>query len=381
MIAREALPHSHLSQRKLTEQEAQVLSRRVLSQELRAALRYLSPLPILAHCRFGFTVTLSTVLRLSQAQACLASPLSLALACICTASLTFTFTLIYLDLFFLWFTASPCVIHPLRIVEERSSEFPEEQEPWREVDVTDVEQKLKGLKMEAEADFSEPEQVQLVKPVVAGSALPSSPPVDDSALFPSADGLPSSTDVAKPAVEEKKKVVVKSPPSSAQKALADLRPFLRFTDGKDSDAEAVKPKASLLSSSSLPKASPRASSRAPSMSRSRSKSKHEKAEKEKRSKTPRSRSRPHSPGSRDRVVGCILGQPELAGFTHELDPAPIYYTSHSALPTNVGHPKWKQEFLQWTIDDCRISWKKGELAWVNLHIGMYFYTPSVKYPS
>ena len=262
----------------------------------------------------------------------------------------------------------------------RSSEFPEEQEPWREVDVTDVEQKLKGLKMEAEADFSEPEQVQLVKPVVAGSALPSSPPVDDSALLPSADGLPSSTDVAKPAVEEKKKVVVKSPPSSAQKALADLRPFLRFTDGKDSDAEAVKPKASLLSSSSLPKASPRASSRAPSMSRSRSKSKHEKAEKEKRSKTPRSRSRPHSPGSRDRVVGCILGQPELAGFTHELDPAPIYYTSHSALPTNVGHPKWKQEFLQWTIDDCRISWKKGELAWVNLHIGMYFYTPSVKYP-
>ena len=98
------------------------------------------------------------------------------------------------------------------------------------------------------------------------------------------------------------------------------------------------------------------------MSRSRSKSKHEKADKEKRSKTPRSRSRPVSPGSRDRVVGCILGQPELAGFTHELDPAPIYYTSHSALPTNVGHPKWKQDFLQWTIDDCRLSWKKGELA-------------------
>ena len=383
VIAREALPHSHLSQKKLTEQEAQVLSRRVLSQELRAALRYTSPLPILAHSRFGFTVTHSTVLRLSQAQACLASPLSLALVCICTALLTFTFTLIYLDLPWLCTVCFTMCDPSLTDVGGRSSEFPEEAEPWREVDLTDVEEKLKGLKMEQEADFSEPEQVQLVQPVLAaGSALPSTSSTSDHAadgagtLPSSADGsaLPSSTDGAKLGVEEKKKVIVKSPPSSAQKALADLRPFLRFTDGKDSDAEAVKPKAS------LPTSLPRASSRAPSMSRSRSKSKHEKVDKEKRSKTPRSRSRPLSPGSRDRVVGCILGQPELAGFTHELDPAPIYYTSHSALPTNLGHPKWKQDFLQWTIDDCRLSWKKGELAWVNLHIGMYFYTPSVKYP-
>ena len=128
MIAREALPHSHLSQKKLTEQEAQVLSRRVLSQELRAALRYISPLPILAHSRFGFTVTHSTVLRLSQAQACLASPLSLALACICTASLTFTFTLIYLDLFFLVYCFTMCD-PSLTDVGGRSSEFPEEAEP------------------------------------------------------------------------------------------------------------------------------------------------------------------------------------------------------------------------------------------------------------
>ena len=38
------------------------------------------------------------------------------------------------------------------------------------------------------------------------------------------------------------------------------------------------------------------------------------------------------------------------------------------------------EFLQWTLDDCRLSWKKGELAWVNLHVGMYFYPTSPKYP-
>ena len=73
----------------------------------------------------------------------------------------------------------------------RSSEFPEELEPWREVDVTDVEEKMRGLKMEQEADFSEPEQVQLVQPVLAvgpSSALPStsstpSPAVDGS-LYP-----------------------------------------------------------------------------------------------------------------------------------------------------------------------------------------------------
>ena len=76
----------------------------------------------------------------------------------------------------------------------RSSEFPEEEEPWREVDITDVEEKLKGLKMEQEADFSEPEQVQLVQPVLAsGSALPSTSSTSDHA----ADGdgaLPSSAD-------------------------------------------------------------------------------------------------------------------------------------------------------------------------------------------
>ena len=213
----------------------------------------------------------------------------------------------------------------------RSSEFPSEAEPWREVDVSDVEQKLKGLKMEQEADFSEPEQVQLDKPVLkAGLPSSSTPPSHDAdgvGTLPSSsagDALPSSGDGGgskHAAVEvEKKKVIAKAAPSSAKKAMEDLKPFLRFAEGKDSDAEPVKPQASAL---------PRASSRAPSLNRSRSKSKAEKSEKdrERRSKTPRSRSRPVSPGSRDRVVGCILGQPELAGFTHELDPAPIYYTS------------------------------------------------------
>ena len=73
--------------------------------------------------------------------------------------------------------------------------------------------------------------------------------------------------VSKHVADDKKKVIVKAAPSSAQKALADLRPFLRFADGKDSDVEATKPKAAAL---------PRASSRAPSLSRSRSKSKQEK---------------------------------------------------------------------------------------------------------
>ena len=34
----------------------------------------------------------------------------------------------------------------------RSSEFPDELDPWREVDLTDVEEKMKGLKMEQEGE-------------------------------------------------------------------------------------------------------------------------------------------------------------------------------------------------------------------------------------
>ena len=244
----------------------------------------------------------------------------------------------------------------------RSSEFPEELEPWREVDVTDVEEKMRGLRMEQEADFSEPEQVQLAQPVLAAgpsSALPST----SSTPSPAADGtLPvdggssPTSEGHKSAMDEKKKVIAKAAPSSVQKALNDLRPFLRFADGaKDSDAD-------------LPKARSTSVPRASSKPRSRSKSKQPKKERQsspKRSKTPpRSRSRPLSP-TRDRVLGCVPGQPELAGFTPGLDPLPVYFTSHSPLPTNLHDPKWKQGFLQWTVDDCRLSWKKGELAWVN----------------
>ena len=159
----------------------------------------------------------------------------------------------------------------------RSSEFPEELEPWKEVDLTDVEEKMRGLKMEQEADFSEPEQVQLVQPVLAvGSALPStsstpSPAADGTLPASGAEGaLPTSGDGAKHVAEEKKKVIVKAAPSSAQKALAELKPFLRFADGKDSDTEPPKGKATALP-------------RAPSMNRSRSKSKQERKEKERQS--------------------------------------------------------------------------------------------------
>ena len=84
----------------------------------------------------------------------------------------------------------------------RSSEFPEEAEPWREVDLTDVEEKMRGLKMEQEADFSEPEQAQLVQPVLA---------VDGTGTLPaSGDGgaLPTSGDGPKHVADEKKKVIV-----------------------------------------------------------------------------------------------------------------------------------------------------------------------------
>ena len=263
---------------------------------------------------------------------------------------------------------SRCATLHLTDTGGRSSEFPEEAEPWREVDLTDVEEKMKGLKMEQEADFSEPEQAQLVQPVLAvGSALPStsstpSPAADgtlpasgdDGTLPASGDGgaLPTSGDGPKHVAEEKKKVIVKAAPSSAQKALAELKPFLRFADGKDSDTEPPKSNAAALP-------------RAPSLNRSRSKSKQERKEKErqssqKRSKTPRSRSRPVSPCSRDRVIGCVLGQPELAGFTPDVDPVPIYYTSHSPLPTNLNAiPSGSKTFYSGLLTTVACLGKRG----------------------
>ena len=152
-----------------------------------------------------------------------------------------------------------------------------------------------SLKMEQEADFSEPEQVELLKSVLVADPTPALPstsstpsPAVDGSLPADGGSLPAS-DGHKTAMEEKekKKVGAKAAPSSAQNALNDLRPFLRFADGmKDSDAD-------------LPKARSTSVPRASSKPRSRSKSKQQKKERQsspaRRSKTPpRSRSRPVS---------------------------------------------------------------------------------------
>ena len=84
--------------------------------------------------------------------------------------------------------------------------------------VTDIEEKLRGLKMEQEADFSEPEQVKLAQPVLAvgpSSALPAdsstpSPAVDASS--PASDGQDASM-----GEKEKKKVGAKAAPPSGSK--------------------------------------------------------------------------------------------------------------------------------------------------------------------
>ena len=128
----------------------------------------------------------------------------------------------------------------------RSSEFPSEAEPWREVDLTDVEEKLKGLKMEQEADFSEPEQVQLVQPVLAvGSALPStssapSHDADGTGTLPAStaggplpssgdgDALPSTGDGSKHVEVDKKKVIVKAAPFKCPKGVGRSEAFPSF---------------------------------------------------------------------------------------------------------------------------------------------------------
>ena len=50
------------------------------------------------------------------------------------------------------------------------------------------------------------------------------------------------------------------------------------------------------------------------------------------------------------------------------------------MPTDTSMPAWKDEFLAWTLRDLRKSWRAGERAWVNLHIALYLYDPTYKYP-
>ena len=166
------------------------------------------------------------------------------------------------------------------------SDMHTEQEDWKPVAVSEVEEKMQNLstkpvepKVEAspssspgpqteiEADYSEPEEVSLKGPLVKEAA----------SLPESSHTLPeSSTPESKGQPEVKTPAAPKAPPAGADaemKEIMKLRPFLRF--GTDIDSYVAKTnftppdRVALPKSSLKPRSKSRPSSRAPSRAPSR----------------------------------------------------------------------------------------------------------------
>ena len=246
-----------------------------------------------------------------------------------------------------------------------------------------------------DVDFgSEPEEVALKTPLVSTqvtlpgqevekgeAALPASPSTEET---PKPKGAPEVK--APPAA----KSTAKAPPPGAQSMLEDLlklKPFLRVAADEDSDAAAAAsgPKAAGFTGFTPPS---RAASLSKSALKPRSKSKSaprppskgpEKTTSPKRGSTsPPRQPEPQEQPKRKKTVGAISSS-YFTGYTpSDLYPAPKYQFDH--MPRDLHSRYWKQEFLAWTLRDLKRSWGVDSRAFVNLHVGLYLYDATAKYP-
>ena len=133
----------------------------------------------------------------------------------------------------------------------------------------------------------------------------------------------------------------------------------------DSDAAPTLPTRPSTSVPRKPSLKPRSKSRARAQTPSRDRS--------------RSRLSPERDDfHRKKPVGSLPSS-HFTGFTsHDVSPKPVYQLD--PMPVDTSMPSWKDEFLSWTLRDMRKSWRAGERAWVNLHIALYLYDPTYKYP-
>ena len=324
------------------------------------------------------------------------------------------------------------------------SDMPTEAEPWQPVDLSEVEEKMgklstkegaftphekstkesasttpldstshekststEAVEAKAEAppsppaqqddvDFgSEPEEVALKVPLVSAQVtLPGKDAEKGEATLPAS---PSTEETPKPkgAPEAKAppaaKSVAKAPPPGAQSRMEDLlklKPFLRIEPDVDSDAAAAAasgPKAagftgftppsraaSLSKSALKPRAKSKSASRPPSKG-------PEKTTSPKRGSTsPPRQPEPQEQPKRKKTVGAISSS-YFTGYTpSDLYPAPKYQFDH--MPRDLHSRYWKQEFLAWTLRDLKRSWGVDSRAFVNLHVGLYLYDATAKYP-
>ena len=262
-----------------------------------------------------------------------------------------------------------------------SSDFPEEEVKWKTVDASEpeLEKAMATLSTKTKEEKAEPSPtspVPLDKMEPDFSAPDKTPDaeaiVDDSGskdpLPPSTTSLPSTGSPSTQSVPKSAPVVKsppKAPPAKAQAELEKLRPFLRFNDGMDSDAAPSLPTRPSTSVPKKPALKPRSKSRSRAQTPSRDRS--------------RSRLSPERDDfHRKKPVGSLPSS-HFTGFTqHDLYPKAVYQLD--PMPTDTCMPEWKDEFLAWTLRDLRKSWRAGERAWVNLHIALYLYDPTYKYP-
>ena len=156
-----------------------------------------------------------------------------------------------------------------------------------------------------------------------------------------------------------------------------LRPFLRF--GADIDSDVAKagftppPRSSSLPKSSLkPRSKSKASSRAASKEPERSQTPKRTA------KSPPRQEEPEAQHKRKKTVGAVSST-YFTGFTpSDIKPSPVY--QHDEMPRDLYARHWKRDFLEWTSRDLRKSWPRDSRAFVNLHVGLYMYDATAKYP-
>ena len=173
----------------------------------------------------------------------------------------------------------------------------------------------------------------------------------------------------------------KAPPAGAQAQMEDLlklRPFLRFGGDVDSDVAMAKsgftppPRSSSLPKSSLkPRSKSKASSRAASKEPERSHTPKRGA------KSPPRQEEPAVQHKRKKTVGAISSC-YFTGYTPS-DIAPSVY-HFDEMPRDLYARIWKRDFLAWMARDLKKSWPFDSRAFVNLHVGLYMYDPSAKYP-
>ena len=297
------------------------------------------------------------------------------------------------------------------------SDVPTEGEPWQPVDVSDVEAKFSQMsttpveaKAEApasppapqeEVDFgSEPEEVALKTPLVStASALPTStssgqdstmadvtlpadsttaPTVSATEVNPKPKGAPEvkSPPASKPAA--------KAPPAGAQAHWDEYRkvmPFLRIAPEGDSDAPATTAKAGFTPpprSASLPKSSLKPRSKSRAASRPPSKEPERSHTPKRGSMSPPRQEEQQEQPKRKKTVGAISSS-YFTGYTHsDINPVPRY--TFDEMPRDLYSRFWKKDFLAWTLRDLKRSWGADSRAFVNLHVGLYMYDATAKYP-